>query len=172
MAVAAVAAQAGRGSAAELAPAAAADLLGMICSAAQRASSPATASALQQAALSCAVGGAPQLQAAVLLLPALALHLPTAAFGAEPSWLQPTAVAVQRVSTSIRKLDGQLAAGAAPLSLGEVHRHVALLDAACLPINVLRRTLAGQLAGCGELVVGCGSHCVELGRSAVSGVRK
>lgn len=143
-AVAALAARARSTGAEQLSAGAAADLLGMLCSAAQRTTSSAAARLLQHAALSCAASEAPELQTAPLLLPALLLHMSASSGGAVPDWLGQVAAAIHLVSDSIQQLEAQ---GGAQLPLSEARHHLAVLEAACMPANVLRRTLAGKLAG-------------------------
>ncbi|KAL4433955.1 hypothetical protein ABPG75_000396 [Micractinium tetrahymenae] len=137
-AVSAVAAKAcGKGSS-DLGPEAATDLLGMLCSTAQRAASAAAAHTLSEAVLGCNSSTVPALQVAPLLLPALALQHPPAR--GEPGWLEPVSTAVRLVSASLQQLQVSLPPAAA-------QQHLAVLQSACQAANVLRRVLATQLAG-------------------------
>lgn len=146
----ALAALAARTGSLALGSGAALGLLGLLCSAVQHASSTAACQQLQQAALSCtataaAEGGSQQLlQTAALLLPALVVQAPGSGAGAA-DWLEPVASVVQVVTSAIEQLEGQLAA-ARPQPLGSQQVQVALLEAAFLPANALRRVLAAHLA--------------------------
>ena len=131
----AAAAEAGADSTVGLSSAAALDLLGLLCSAAQRAETTGGRQQLQQAATACAASQQPLLQTAVLLLPALALE--PRAGGTAGGWVQPVSAAVERLASSIARVDEQPAA--------DVQTHLDLLQAAFLPANAVRRVLAAQL---------------------------
>lgn len=137
------------------------DLLGMLCSAAQRATSASAARVLSEAALSCGRSKLPLLRVAPLLLPALALQLPPER---DPDWLVPVSAAVGLVNTSLQQLQ-------APLPSGTAQQPVAMLQAAYHPANVLRRALAAQLAASDKAgaAAGCsGDACQRLGGPAAA----
>lgn len=123
--------------AADLSSSAALDLLGLLCSTAQRATAPTSSGQLRKAAMACAASNHLLLQTAALLLPALALQAPA---GAADDWVQPVSVEVARLASCISQLEQQLQQPAAA-----VQQQLTTLEAAFLPANVLRRALAGQL---------------------------
>lgn len=138
----------------------AADLLGMLCSVAQRATGASAARVLSGAADSCGRSILPPLQVAPLLLPAMALQLSPA--DRSPNWLERVSSAVGLVNASLQQL-------LAPLPSGTAQQHAVVLQAAYQPSNVLRRALAAQLSG-GDKAVAAASHngdvCDLLGGSA------
>lgn len=141
---------------------AACNLLSVLCSVAQRATSASAASVLSEAALDCSSSATQPLRVAPLLLPALALQLPPAE--RKPDWLEPVSAAVDLVSTSLQQLVGPLPSGAA-------QQHVSLLQAAYQPANVLRRALAAQLAGSDRDTAAAGrggDACERLGGPAAA----
>lgn len=145
-AVAAVALQASS-SAPGLSSGAALELLGLLCSAVQRAPAPAPPQ-LAETALSCAASSQPLLATAALLLPALVAQPFTerrskGSSAAAAEWEHLTRAAIASVTDTIQQLEGSLSAGE-PLPLGERQRQLAFLEAAFVPTNALRRVLAGQ----------------------------
>lgn len=130
----------------ELCSEAASCLLGLLCSAVEQATSAATSQHLHAAVLSCAgtaapaEGGQAVLQAAALLLPALALQQPGHAAGA---WVQPVAAVEQSMLESVQQLEAQLAATQRNKQpMGSVQQQLAALAAASQAANTLRRQLA------------------------------
>ena len=140
-------------------------MLGLLCSATQRATAAATSQQLQQAALSCSSGSQPLLQTAALLLPALALQLP-----ASTDWTAPVTAAVAALTASIQQLEQQLAAAARPLPLADLQRQLVLLEAAFQPANTLRRQLAARLASSDKAAGGAGDPSQLLGSAAAAGL--
>ncbi len=141
---------------------AACNLLSVLCSVAQRATSASAASVLSEAALDCSSSATQPLRVAPLLLPALALQLLPAE--RKPDWLEPVSAAVDLVSTSLQQLQGPLPSDAA-------QQHVSLLQAAYQPANVLRRALAAQLAGSDKEATAAGrggDACKRLGGPAAA----
>ena len=164
-AAAALAAVTARASSADLGSSAALDLLSLLCSATQRATVATTSQHLQQAALSCAASSQPVLQTTALLLPALALRLPASA-----DWIAPVTAAVASLTCSIQQLEQQLAASARPLPLADLHRQLAVLEAAFQPANTLRRQLAARLASPDKAAGGGGDPSQVLGGAAAAGL--
>lgn len=140
--LAAVAVQAG--SAEELSRSACLELLGLLSSAAQRATVAATCGHLRQAAAACAASSEPLLQAAALLLPALALQAPSKGTAAVADWVEPVSAAVSRVASSIEQLEEQQAAVQPPRLDAQQQQHLAVLEASFLPANALRRMLGSS----------------------------
>lgn len=152
----------------ELSAAATLDLLGLLSSAAQRATTAATARELQQAASDCAASGQPLLQTAALLMPALVLQLGTAdgcGSAAAAEWVEPVAAAVALVINSIQQIEQ---AAEKPKPLLEQQRQLAILEAAVLPLNTLRRTLAPRLPGGDKGAGGNGDVVQALGGIAAA----
>lgn len=143
--------------AAQLSSAAALDMLGLLCSAAQRAESAVARQQLQQAAAACAASQHSVLQTAALLLPAVALGDGS---GAGSDWPQLVSAAVNHLECSITQLEEQQSQ--APQA------HLALLEAAFLPANAVRRVVAPQL-GSGDAASRGGSGTVQaLGGAAAA----
>lgn len=157
-AVLAAVAEAAAASEAQLSSAVALDLLGLLCSAAQRAESADTCQQLWQAAEICAASQHQLLQTAGLLLPALAMGAGSSAGG---GWPYSVTTVVNRLVGSITQLEGQQGPAA--------QAQLSLLDAAFLPANVVRRVVASQLGSRGDAGSGGGGSVVHaLGGAAAA----
>lgn len=133
---------------------AALELLGQLCSAAQRATSPTACEELQQAVQACAsAAGQPLLRVAALLLPALALQTG----GPSPAMAQAVRAATALVADAIQQLEAQQQK---PAALAE---QLALLEAAVLPANALRRILAARMPSSSDKAAGSGELVRALG---------
>lgn len=142
----------------QLSSAAALDLLGLLCSAAQRAESAGACQQLWQAAETCAASQHQLLQTAGLLLPALVMGAGSSAGG---EWPLTVTTLVHRLAGSITQLEAQQGPAA--------QAQLSPLEAAFVPANIVRRVVASQLGIRGDAGSGGGGGAVQaLGGAAAA----